>query len=258
MVVTTSRVRHRAGVLARRDQPGEVRHVDEQLRADLVGDPPELGEVELARVGGPARDDHLRPVLLGQALDLLHVDPVVLAPHLVADDLVELARHVQLHAVREVAAVGQLHAEDRVARIEQRHVDRVVGLGAGVGLDVGVLGAEQLLGAVDRELLGDVDPLAAAVVAPAGKALGVLVGQHGARGLEDRARDEVLGGDHLERALLALQLLVEHVRDLGIDRGQRLAEVVRVEVRQVASFSVPGAAARGSPAGDSPRSTLAI
>ena len=57
--------------------------------------------------------------------------------------------------------------EERVARLEQRHVGGVVGLGAGVGLDVGVLGAEQLLGAVDRQLLGDVDLLAAAVIAAA-------------------------------------------------------------------------------------------
>ena len=57
--------------------------------------------------------------------------------------------------------------DDRVAGLEQRHVDGVVGLGAGVRLDVGVLGAEQLLGAVDRQLLGDVDLLAAAVVAAA-------------------------------------------------------------------------------------------
>ena len=33
------RVRDRARVLAGRDEPGEVRHVDHQLRADLVGDP---------------------------------------------------------------------------------------------------------------------------------------------------------------------------------------------------------------------------
>ena len=59
------------------------------------------------------------------------------------------------------------HPEERVARFQQRHVDGVVGLGAGVRLDVGVLGAEQLLGAVDRQLLGDVDLLAAAVVAAA-------------------------------------------------------------------------------------------
>ena len=42
----------------------------------------------------------------------------------------------------------------RVARIEQRVVDGRVGLRAGVRLDVRVLGAEQLLGAIDRELLG--------------------------------------------------------------------------------------------------------
>ena len=51
--------------------------------------------------------------------------------------------------------------------LEQRVVHRGVGLRAGVRLDVRVLGAEQRLGAVDRELLGDVDVLAAAVVASA-------------------------------------------------------------------------------------------
>jgi hypothetical protein len=37
-----------------------------------------------------------------------------------------------------------------------------------VRLHVGVVGAEQLLDALDRELLGDVDEFAAAVVALAG------------------------------------------------------------------------------------------
>ena len=228
-----------------------MRHVDHQLRAHLVGDAAELGEVEVARIRRPAGDDQLRPVLLREPLDLLHVDAVVLAAHLVADDVVELARHVQLHPVREVAAVGELHAEDRVAGLEQRHVDGVVGLRARVRLDVRVLGAEQLLGAVDRELLGDVDPLAAAVVALAGQALGVLVGEHRAGRLEDRARHEVLGGDHLERVLLALELVLEHVRDLGIDRRQRLVEVAGVEVGQVASFSGFGWASRQLAALDS-------
>ena len=75
---------------------------------------------------------------------------------------------------------GQRQAHDRVAGLQQRVVDGGVGLRAGVRLDVGVLGAEQRLGAVDRELLDDVDVLAAAVVALARVALGVLVGQHGA------------------------------------------------------------------------------
>ena len=101
-------------------------------------------------------------------------------------------------------------------------VDGVVGLRARVRLDVGVLGAEQLLGAVDRELLGDVDELAAAVVALARVALGVLVGEHRALAVEHRLRHEVLRRDHLERRLLAVELVLEHLGDLGIDLGDGL------------------------------------
>jgi hypothetical protein len=172
------RIRHGAGMLTGRDQAREVRHVDHQHSADVVGDLTERREVEMARIGGPAGDDQLRLVLTGELGDVVHVDAVVGAPHLVADDLVELPRDVQAHPVRQVAAVGELHAQDRVAGIEERHVDGVVRLRAGVGLDVRVLGAEEGLGPVDRELLGDVDPLAAAVVALAGQPLRVLVREH--------------------------------------------------------------------------------
>ena len=88
--------------------------------------------------------------------------------------------------------------EDGVARLQQREVDGHVGLRAGVRLHVGVLGAEELLGAVDGQRLGDVDELAAAVVALAGVALGVLVGQHRAGRLQHGLADEVLRGDQLE------------------------------------------------------------
>ena len=127
------------------------------------------------------------------------------------------------------------HAHDRVAGLEQRHVGGVVGLRAGVGLDVRVLGAEELLGAVDRELLGDVDLLASAVVAPPRVALRVLVRQHRARRLEHGLGHEVLRGDHLERALLALELAPEHARDVGVDVGQRggLEVVGEVGHRQI-------------------------
>ena len=110
--------------------------------------------------------------------------------------------------------------EDRVARLEQRLVDGGVGLRTRVRLDVGVLGPEQLLGAVDRQLLGDVDLLATAVVTAAWVTLGVLVGQHRANRIEHRLRHEVLRGDHLQRALLAAKLSVQHRGDLGIDLGE--------------------------------------
>ena len=78
VVVTTWRAAP-ARVQTRGDQAGEVRHVDHQVRADLVGDAAERGEVELTRVGRPAGQDQLRAVFPGQALDLVHVDQVVFA-----------------------------------------------------------------------------------------------------------------------------------------------------------------------------------
>ena len=101
-----------------------------------------------------------------------------------------------------------------------REVDGHVRLRAGVRLDVRVLGAEERLRAVDRELLDLVDDLAAAVVAPPRIALGVLVRRHAADGLEHRRPREVLGRDQLDLAALALELAPEERRDLGIDLGE--------------------------------------
>ena len=126
----------------------------------------------------------------------------------------------------EVAAVRQREAHDRVAGLQQRVVDGGVRLRARVRLHVGVLGAEQRLGAVDRELLDHVDVLAAAVVALARIALGVLVRQHAALALEDRLGHEVLRRDHLQRPLLALELVADRLRDLGVDFGERALEIV--------------------------------
>ena len=103
--------------------------------------------------------------------------------------------------------MGQVHAQDPVARADRAQVGGHVGLGAGVGLDVDVLGArEELEGTLLGEPLGDVDVLAAAVVALAGQALGVLVGEPAALRLEDGREDVVLAGDELDLVVLAAAL----------------------------------------------------
>ena len=96
-------------------------------------------------------------------------------------------------------------------------VDGHVRLRAGVRLDVRVLGAEQLLRPVDRELLDLVDDLAAAVVAAPRIALGVLVRRHGADRLEHGGPREVLRRDQLDLAALPLELFAEEPRDVGVD-----------------------------------------
>ena len=79
--------------------------------------------------------------------------------------------------MRQVPAVRQRHAEDRVARLQRGEEHRLIRLRSRVRLDIREFGVEELFGAVDRELLRDVDIFASAVVALPRIALGVLVRQ---------------------------------------------------------------------------------
>ena len=133
-------VRHRRRDRPAGDQADEVRGVDHQPGADLVGDLPERGEVDQPRVGRRAADDHLRPVLEGQVAHLVVVDQLGVLADAVGHGVEPLAGEVDLRAVGEVAAVRQDHREHRVARLQQRGVGREVGARAGVRLQVGVLG----------------------------------------------------------------------------------------------------------------------
>ncbi len=123
--------------------------------------------------------------------------------------------------MRKVAPFVQAHTEDRVAGLHQRMVDRAVRLRTRVRLHVGVVGAEQLLEALDRQPLGHVDVLAAAVVALARIAFGVLVGQHAALRLQHPRARVVLRGDQLDVLFLALILQFNsfgYFRIEGLDR----------------------------------------
>ncbi len=179
----------------------------------------------MAGVGAAAADDDLGLFAGGDVFDLVVVEGLGVLPDLVAADAVELAGEVELVAVGEVAAVGEIEAEDGVAGGEQGHEGGGVGLRAGVGLDVGVLGAEELFGAVAGEGFDDVGELATAVVAFSGVALGVFVGKDGAGGLEHGARDEVLGGDHLETFVLAENFVLDLFGDLRIGGGEGRVEL---------------------------------
>ena len=177
---------HRRWMDAAGDEAGEVRHVHHQIRADRIGDLAEALEVPDARISRAAGKDQLRFVLLGDTLDLVVVEQLVLAAHAIGDDLEPLAAHVDRRAVGQMPARGKVEAHERVARLKQRQEDGLVHLTAGVRLHIGEFCVEQFLRPLDRERLGDVDELAAAVVALARIALGVLVGHHRALRLEHR------------------------------------------------------------------------
>ncbi len=188
-------------------------------------------EVDHARVGTRADHDHLRLVLVREAVELVVVDPLIVFTDAVRHDGVELSGEVERMAVSEVAAVRQVHAKDGVARLEEREVHRHVRLRAGVRLHVDVVRAEELFGARDGERLGDIDELAPAVVPFARVTFRVLVGQHGAGRFENGLADEVLRGDQLEPAVLSMHFLRDRPRDVGIRIGQRAPAGRRIGFR---------------------------
>ena len=114
----------------------------------------------------------------------------------------------------------QVHGQHLVARLEEGEIDRHVRAAAGVRLHIGMLGAEQLLGPVNGQLLDHIHVLAAAVPALLRIALGVLVGQHRALRLHDGGAGEILAGDQLDILLLAQALALDGRRNFRINRSQ--------------------------------------
>ncbi len=193
-----------------------MRHVDEQLRSDGVGDAPEGGKVDMAGIGRTAGDDDLGPVLVGEALHLVHVEQVILFAHRIVHRVEPLAGLIDARPVGQVAAGREVQAQKGVAGLHQRHEHGLVGLAAGVRLDIGVFAVEQFLGPRDRDVLRLVHMLASAVVAPPGIALGVLVGHHRALRVEHRLAHDVLGGDQLDLVALAPEFAGDRAEKLGV------------------------------------------
>ena len=112
--------------------------------------------------------------------------------------------------VGEMTPVREGHGKHDVAGLEHGPIDRLIGRGAAVRLDVRMFGAEQSLRPLDSKRLHVVNDVAPAIVPSAGIALGILVGEHAAHGLQHRQRGEVLGGDEFDIALLAGELALDH------------------------------------------------
>ena len=146
------------------DEPGKVRHVHHENGADLVGNGAESGKVQMARIRGVARDDYFGSVFERKSAHLVHVHSFGVAAHAVMDEFINFSRSVHRRTVGQVPAVRQVHREDGVAGRGEGQISRLVGLRTGVGLDVGVFGAEQFFGAAHRKRFNLVDHLVAAVI----------------------------------------------------------------------------------------------
>ncbi len=119
-----------------------------------------------------------------------------------------------------MSAGGEIETHEGIARLQQREKHGLIGLAAGIRLHIGEFAIEQTADALDREVLDDVDELAAAVIALARIAFGIFVGQHRALGFEHGLGDDVFRCDQLDLIALAAEFLADRVEDFGIDLGE--------------------------------------
>jgi hypothetical protein len=119
-----------------------------------------------------------------------------------------------LAAVREVTALVEVETHEGVAGLQHSEQHSLIGLCTGVRLNVGILSAEELLDALDGEVLYLVYHLATAIVTLAGQTLGILVGEVTAHRLPSPRRSR----SSLKRSApypeLALMLLLDEVENL--------------------------------------------
>ena len=216
---------------ASRDQTSEMRHINHEIGTDRIGDLAEFREIPMARIGRTPCDDQLGSMLLGELGDIIHVDAIRVLVDTVGDRLEPFARYVDRRTMGKMATSGQIKTHERIARLQQREEDSLVGLAAGIWLDVGEPDAKQLRGALNGETLGDIDILASAVIAAARIALGIFIREDRALRFEHSARNDVLGCDQLDLITLAAEFLVDRFRHVGIDgvqvgieEGRRLVE----------------------------------
>ena len=100
------------------DKPADMGDIGHEHRAAGFGYLAELGEVYLPGIRAGPADDEPGFVLPGKTHDLVVVDPLGLAVHIIKDDIKKPARNIDRVAVGQVPSVGKVHGKDRVAGIE--------------------------------------------------------------------------------------------------------------------------------------------
>ncbi len=210
------RIGNGARVNSGRDKAADVRHIDHEVRSYLIGYLAHFLKIYHARIRAGSGNYELGLTLAGRLHSFFVVDHLCFGVDTVEAGVKILAGYRGLRAVRQVAAVTEIHTEYGIARLQKSKVDSDVCLRAGVRLNIGVLGSEELLCPVYGELLDDINILAAAVVSRTGIALGVFIGQVASHGLHNGAAGEVFGRYQLDVVALTLQLLFHCAVQLGV------------------------------------------
>src|SRR6185436_5519206 len=119
-----------------------------------------------------------------------------------------------------MSTVRKIHSQDLIAVLNRSEIHRHVSLRATMRLNVGVIGAKQLLRAVDGCLLDYIGPFTPAVIPLAGITFGVFVCENGAGSFQNCFTDEVFRSDEFESIRLPCNFVVNGIGNYWIYFGE--------------------------------------
>ena len=215
------RMRHRVRVHAGGNKARDMGHIHHQVGVDGIGDFAELGKIEGTRIGRATSQNDLWLAGLRLVEKRIEINLRGLFINAVLLGIEPFTGQVRRGAVRQVTTCGKRHAEDRIARLQQRQEHGLVRLCAGMWLHIDESSAKQLFRTLDGKCLNNIDMLAAAIIAAAGIAFGIFIGQNRALRFENTGADDILGRDHLDLVLLADQFMPDRSCQFRIGIRQR-------------------------------------
>ena len=180
------------------DESGGVSHVDHKDGTTSVGNFAHTSVVPFAGVSACAAHDELGLHFHSGTFHVVVVNKAGFSVDVVFNGIEYQTGEVYRATMREVAAMGEVETHECVAGFHASHEHGHVGLSAGVRLHVGIFSPEELFDTVAAEVFHDVDYFATAVVAVAGIAFGVFVGEAGAHGAHHFIAHEVFRSDEFD------------------------------------------------------------
>ena len=210
---------------SRSNESGNVRDIDHHICSDLVAYLSYSGKVDGSRICTRARNDHLRLALESCGSESVVIEHLGIVRYIIGDDIEVLTGNIYGRAVREVSAVSKIESHNGIARLKKREENGKIRRCAAVRLNIGMICAEQLLCAVARNVLDDIDILTSAVISLSGQTLSILIGKHGPRCEQHALRNNILGGYQLDVMTLTLKLKRAGIIDLFIIRGKFIKKI---------------------------------
>ena len=213
-------VRYRTGMEACGHQAGNMSHVYKQIGAHFMGNFRKPFEIDYAGISACSGNDHFRFMFQCQLSYFIVIDELGLTVYAVRNKMIQLAGGVHRASVGKMSSVGKIHAHYGIPGIQQGKINSHVGLGAGMGLHIGMFGPEQFLCSFNSQAFRYIHALAATVITVGRITFRILIGHDAAHCFHDCNAGVVLRGDHFQVALLAQFFHFNGVKDFLVNNFQ--------------------------------------